>query len=112
MQQMLKHARGVLLLCLMCSLPACETLRAALTPPPPAAAPVSADEKRATCPHVPQILTAPVRAPSICKDARLGDDYQACLEGLLGEPGQPETGALGACNQDKADIRERLSEER
>lgn len=44
-------------------------------------------------------------------DAQTGDDYQACIEGLLGEPGKPETGALGACNQDKADIRDRLEPE-
>lgn len=103
-----KLARGALLLCLTVFLPACETLRAALRPPPPAAAPVSADEKQATCPHIPEILTAPLRVPLICKEARKGDDYQACLEALLGEPGRPDTGVLGACNQDKADIRGRL----
>lgn len=73
---------------------------------------MSAEEKQATCPHVPQILTDPVRVPRICMDAQSGDDYQACIEGLLGEPGKPETGALGACNQDKADIRDRLEPEK
>lgn len=101
-------ARGALLLSLSLSLLGCGTLRAVLTPPPPAAAPVSADEKAATCPHVPQILTQPTRVPGSCLNARTGDDYQACIEGLLGEPGRPETGALGACNLDKADIRARL----
>lgn len=103
-----KPARGALLLCLAAYLSGCASLRAALMPPPPAAAPVSADERQATCPHIPQILTDPVRVPASCMNAQIGDDYQACLEGLLGEPGKPETGVVGACNLDKADIRKRL----
>ena len=82
-----------------------------MTPPPPAAAPVSAEEKQATCPHIPRILTQPTRVPESCKTAYTGDGYQACLEALLGEPGIPESGALGACNIDKADIRARLEEQ-
>ena len=83
-------------------------LRSVLTQPQPTPAAVSAEAQQAICPRVPQILTDPSRVPTVCKQVAIGDDYQACLEGLLGEPGKPETGALGACNQDKADIRQRI----
>ncbi len=96
-----------MLLCLSLCLTGCETLRSALTQPQPAPA-VSADAQQAICPRIPKILTDPTRVPTVCKQVAIGDDYQACLEGLLGEPGKPETGAMGACNQDKADIRKRL----
>lgn len=83
-------------------------LRSVLTQQPQTPAPVSAEAQQAICPRVPKILTDPTRVPTVCKRVAIGDDYQACLEGLLGEPGKPETGALGACNQDKADIRQRI----
>lgn len=97
--------RGALLLCLSLCLTACETLRAALTKPQP-----SLDE--AVCPHVPRILTDPLRVPAVCKkDGHTDDDYQACLEAIFGEPGKPETGLFGTCNIDRSDVRKRLDAE-
>ena len=70
---------------------------------------VSEDAKEAICPHVPEILTEPVRVPDECKNAAVGDDYQACLEAVFGPKDKPEEGIVGACNADKFDIRKCLT---
>jgi len=96
---------GAALLFQSVCLTGCATLRAALMPPPPSL-------EEAVCPHVPRILTDPIRVPAKCiKDDYLGDDYQGCLEAVFGEPGKPETGVFGTCNIDRADVRKRLEAE-
>ena len=75
--------RGLVSLCLMCSLSACGTLRGLLSAPP---APPAAQ----VCPSLPSALTAPVAVPDVCSRITDGESLLDCTEALLP--------ALQACN--------------
>ena len=61
---------------------------------------------------VPEILLRETKIPTVCRFQSVNDDMQGGVEGLLGSPEEPESGAFRSCNNDKAKIREILSKER
>jgi len=101
MTTMKKLAIGLQSLFLAVLLSGCGTVRGLLTPPPAPLPPP-------LCTTIPASLTEPVPPPEPCLGAAVGDDYQACLEGLLGTRERPEDGALMACNNKLIRIREEL----
>lgn len=64
----------------------------------------------AACPVIPRKLLQRTPIPIICKNSVVTDDNVGCIEALIGPEGEPEKGALGSCNSDKATAREILGD--